>query len=92
MKKNKNGIWVNDKNEPITWWNPYEGDIIGPYLQFIGDFSNWPRYQMLEFKDGTILYVSFDGYGDSDNDLDLFDTFNFLISFSFNLSHLIGKL
>ena len=70
MKKNKNGIWVNDKNEPITWWNPYEGDIIGPYLQFIGDFSNWPRYQMLEFKDGTILYVSFDGYGDSDNDLD----------------------
>ena len=73
MKLDKNGIWINENNEKVNWWNPYEGNIIGPYIQFLGTLEEWPNFQKLEFKDGTILYVSFDGYGDSDNDLELDD-------------------
>ena len=73
MRLDEKGIWLNDNEEPIKWWNPYEGDIIGPYIKFLGDLGKWPKYQKLEFKDGTILFVEFKGYGDSDNDLEMDD-------------------
>ena len=73
MRKDENGIWLSDKGTPMNWWNPYEGDIIAPFINFLGDVRSWPRYQKWIFEDGTILYVDFDSYGDSDNDLELDD-------------------
>lgn len=73
MRQNENGEWLNDLDEPFDWFNPHEGEILGPYMCFIGNFGKWPRYQKLEFKDETILYIEFNGYADSDNDLELDD-------------------
>lgn len=73
MRLNKKNEWIYDNGEKAIWWNPYEGNIIGYYIEFLGALGKWPKYQQLEFKDGTILYVEFEGYGDSDNDLELND-------------------
>ena len=71
MKLNENGIWINENNEPVKWWNPNEGNIIGPYIAFLG--TKWPKFQKLEFSDGLVISVEFLGYGDSDNDLEIDD-------------------
>ena len=71
MKKDINGIWLNDKNEPIKWQNAYEGDIIAPYVNFLGDVDKWPKYQKWQFADGMMLEIKFEGYGESDNGLDM---------------------
>ena len=71
MFKDKNGEWFYNSGEKAVWYNPHESEIIAPYMQFIGEFGEWPKFQKLTLENGTLLYVEFKGCGDSENDYEM---------------------
>lgn len=58
------------KKIEYKWLNKNERDILEPYLEFL-KLNNNNTKQKLTLSNGVILYVTFLGYSESDNDLDM---------------------